>query len=484
MNTDYNPFYKGFFQHRTTIAGLSARVTFLMLCVCLAVMGCDSDLEPKTQPDDTLPPAPINEPPSTPPANGEVLFTFQLGTNSISLTEGAGQIDVPISVSRSGAGESTLSLSVDNNGINGIPGLFAQFTDGTLSTDESQSTLQVSVAISRRPISQQTYELTVIAEDSSGQRQTEQLSVQVSPTNLPDVYLLIGQSNMVGISEPGSKQSQIGQLDAPNDRILQLNVTGNDAGNFQVADDFTNPAKLYNNSEPLTPAIDPLHDGYEGDSGKSGDRIGLGLTFAKSALRDTSASIYLVPAAWSGTGFCSQEDQDLIGLAWNAIPNSDPSQQGTLLYKRALARVNKTLELTNGVLRGILWHQGEADSTDPSCADSYADNLAELISELRTNIAIDARGPSARGENADIPFIAGTMSMGGNLSVFSETKRKVDTAHREIGVNTPYADFVTADDLVPPAFPCGGGSCIHFGASAYRELGRRYYEQLVLVVSQ
>ena len=54
----------------------------------------------------------------------------------------------------------------------------------------------------------------------------------------------------------------------------------------------------------------------------------------------------------------------------------------------------------------------------------------------------------------------------------------MDAVHRNIGALLPYADWVNNDDLVPPAYPCGSSSCVHFGATANREIGRRYYEAL------
>ena len=42
----------------------------------------------------------------------------------------------------------------------------------------------------------------------------------------------------------------------------------------------------------------------------------------------------------------------------------------------------------------------------------------------------------------------------------------------------PHADWVNNDDLVPPAYPCGRSSCVHFGAAAMREQGRRFDEAL------
>ncbi|MBX2836885.1 MAG: sialate O-acetylesterase, partial [Gammaproteobacteria bacterium] len=114
-------------------------------------------------------------------------------------------------------------------------------------------------------------------------------------------------------------------------------------------------------------------------------------------------------------------------------------------------------------------------------------NLIKLAQRLRSDANIDARGADARGDNAAIPFIVGTMSRGnderGTFSDFSAEKQRVDDAHRNFPNLVPFAAVAIADDLVPPAYPCGQGSCIHFGAAAYRELGVRYYEALQSVIS-
>ena len=71
-----------------------------------------------------------------------------------------------------------------------------------------------------------------------------------------------------------------------------------------------------------------------------------------------------------------------------------------------------TLRETGGVLRGILWHQGGADSNDGACATRYAENLAQLVRRLRSEARVDARGPSARGGDAPVPFVVATQSRG------------------------------------------------------------------------
>ena len=236
--------------------------------------------------------------------------------------------------------------------------------------------------------------------------------------------------------------------------------------------------------------------------GKIGTRIGLGLTFAKQALRqDPEHRIMLVPAAWSATGFCNTggffaslpDMPDFISegaLGWNAFEPASTQFGGTTLFRRAVLRANLAIQRSGGILRGILWHQGEADSENAVCSQEYASNLATMVSELRNNIIADARGGIARGAQSDIPFIAGTMSRGndsrGDFADFSMTKNQVDNVHRTAGVQglISHYGFANLDDLVPSnGFPCGEGSCIHFGSAAYREMGVRYFQALESVLN-
>jgi len=211
------------------------------------------------------------------------------------------------------------------------------------------------------------------------------------------------------------------------------------------------------------------------------------LSFAKAALNNTSSDVVLVPAAWSATSFCATEDGPRGN--WNALPSDDANLGNTWLFDRAVTRANLALEQTNGVLRGILWHQGESDANNPACAASYADNLQVLVGELRRSIEPDRRGARLRDANANIPFVLGTMSRGvddnSDLSTFSVSKQLVDTAHRELPNQLPFVGLSNHDDLVPAnGFPCGNTTCVHFGAEALREMGLRYHQSLRAAASQ
>lgn len=467
------------------VKSVSIRRFILALGLSLGLAACDSDLRTDSvegDPGSAMPPATPTPGSSAGQASNSDM-TLQVGSGTVALVEGAQAISIPVSVTRTSATPRPVTLVAQGQTNADEQQLSWAFDDATLAANESSTNLILQLAIAPGPIVPQTRELRVTARDDTSSELTVALSLQVQPTDLADVYLLVGQSNTMGFSEDGSKQADTGEPDAPNARILQLNVTGNDDENFSTAADFTTPENLFNTGAPLSLAVDPLHDGFDSRiDGKGGTRIGFGLSFAKAALADTTADIYLVPAAWSDTGFCKRDTNRLPGIGWNATEKSNSALSGTLLHDRAIERTNIALAETGGILRGILWHQGEADSDDAACAQSYATNLTELVNSLRTQIDPDARGAIARGANSDVPFIAGTMSKGADARSdqlpFSDTKELVDAAHRNIGNLVNRADFVNNDDLVPPAYPCGEGSCVHFGAAAYREMGARYYDRL------
>lgn len=345
---------------------------------------------------------------------------------------------------------------------------------------DTEITGTAQLAIGRLPILPRTDTVVIVANDGDEELRLS-VPLQVSPVAAPDVYLLIGQSNMEGASEEGAKDAGPGGPDEPVARIQQLNVLQNDPALWQP-EDFTDETS--NVVEPrFVVAEDPLHQPRDAFSdAKSGTQIGLGLSFAKTALANTSQTIMLVPAAWSATSFCAGADP---ALSWNAAPTDDPALGGTQLADRALTRLNLVLRDTGGILRGILWHQGESDSLNASCAASYGDNLQALVARLRSEARQDARGAAARGENSDVPFVLGTTSQGvderGDFAFFSPSRTLVDGVHRTIADRVSRSGVVVADDLVPPAWPCGQGSCVHFGSAAYRELGVRFYNELSLV---
>ncbi|MBX2825514.1 MAG: sialate O-acetylesterase [Gammaproteobacteria bacterium] len=417
---------------------------------------------------------------------GSELFSLAVPA-SVTLVEGdAAGIDVPVTLTRAGSFDGEVALTVSGTQNGDDANVTSVFSDTTLQSGVGSSTLNLRLSIDALPILPQTRQFTVTATgtgDLSTERASVVLNVDVTPVDAMDVYLLIGQSNMVGFSGDGTKQAGPGEPDEPNERIFQLNVSKNSESEIFIdAASYTDPAVIA--VEPrLVIAEDPLHVPQDPDSrAKEENYIGLGLSFAKQALNYTSRTIVLVPAAWSGSAFCSSS---LPSAYWNAQEQPDnPATGNTLLFDRAIARTNLALTESGGILRGILWHQGESDDVpeNPACAQQYQQNLQLLAGELRARIQADRRGIDARRADANIPFVVGTMSRGiderGDFSGLSAEKAIIDGVHRSVASLIPHAAVSLHDDLVPPAYPCGNTSCIHFGAEAFREMGVRYHSAL------
>ena len=241
-----------------------------------------------------------------------------------------------------------------------------------------------------------------------------------------DVFLLVGQSNMVGYGTGP---------DNTTDAAVSPRVFMWDANNNVIA-----------------PAVDPLvmnqGPGFNG----------LGLTFAKSYAASLAANrnVLLVGSATGGTGFYTGD--------WQA-PNGP-------LAVTAVSRANAAMAAAGSGARfaGILWHQGEADdivSTDPKL---YAGYLASLISFFRTSIT---------GASNATPFVVGEWTYDWMVSNIETNKYNVSqTGIIQYFHNLP--DQINNTAWVNSAALLGDSDSyyfIHFNALSQRQLGRRYADR-------
>lgn len=440
-----------------------------LLATALILHGCSSSSG--FEPDNVL--------------NSTEFDVFTTGAENVTVVEGAGDATrIALQLNRTDGGNTPITLSATGATLEDDLNMQVEFSNTTLNGENDQSELLLRIGVGGLPIAEHQRTILISATDGQNTDQVE-VNVTVQPTTAPDIYLLVGQSNMIGFSGDGTKQAGPGGPDETNPRIRQLNVTYNDENSF------FNEASAFRNVERnvMSPAIitaeDPLHIplGQNADS-KDGDFIGLGLSFAKAALENTTTDIVLVPAAWSGSAFCNN-NQGPMGQ-WNADETDNPALGNTWLFDRAVTRTNAAIDETGGVLRGILWHQGESDANQ-ECAAVYLENLEHMAQQLRTRIKPDIRGEEFRHVDAPIPFVSGTMSRGfderDDLSVFGPDKQLIDDSHKLLPSELSYAGNSVHDDLVGPQWPCGNTTCIHFGPEALRTIGRRYYEQLIGVMT-
>lgn len=213
------------------------------------------------------------------------------------------------------------------------------------------------------------------------------------------LYLLVGQSNMAG-------RGQVEEIDREiNPRVWSL---GKD--------------------NQWIPAQEPLHFDIKNRG------VGPGLAFAKAmrqAQSDPKANIGLIPAAVGGT----------LVEWW--LPGAERH-----LFEDALARAKRAQQ--TGVLRGILWQQGESDSYRDRPAH-YRERLLIVLRALRRELNAE-----------DVPIVIG--GLGDFLK--SPLHKDVNVALQAVAGEIPNAVFV-------PASTKGHiGDQLHFNSAAARENGQ------------
>ena len=183
------------------------------------------------------------------------------------------------------------------------------------------------------------------------------------------------------------------------------------------------------------PAVDPLHFDKADIAG-----VGLARSFARELTKSNpSASIGLIPAAFGGT---SLEE-------W---------KPGGKLYTTAVARARAAMK--SGKLRGILWHQGEADSGKEENAKSYRERWTKVIGSLREDL-----------NAANVPVIVGQL---GEFYT-GPFARTVDEQLAIIPLQVPRTAFVSSAGLKPKV------DNVHFDAPSLREFGRRYAHAFLML---
>jgi len=211
------------------------------------------------------------------------------------------------------------------------------------------------------------------------------------------LFLLIGQSNMVG------------------------------RGVVEAEDLQTHP-RIWSLDKELNwiPAKDPLHF----DKPKS-DGVGPGLTFAKTiAQADPKSFVGLIPCAVGGTSI-------------------DEWKKGDKLYNAAILRAKAAIK--HGKIKGILWHQGEADS-DPDAVKAYPAKLTQLLADFRADL-----------DCPDAPVVVGEL---GSFRVPSPIPFNKMLAN--LVKTIPHCGLVSADGLTDKR------DGRHFNSASQREFGRRY----------
>ena len=105
--------------------------------------------------------------------------------------------------------------------------------------------------------------------------------------------------------------------------------------------------------------------------------------------------------------------------------------------------------MQKGVLKGILWHQGESDN-NPQSAAAYPEKFRILIQRLRTDLRLPR-----------LPVVAGEIGYFNKENVINKV---IDALPGLVS----YMAVVSAEGLADK------GDKVHFDTPSARELGKRY----------
>lgn len=222
-----------------------------------------------------------------------------------------------------------------------------------------------------------------------------------------NIFLLMGQSNMAG------------------------------RGHLSEVPDLSHPDILMFRDGRWIAAKEPLHTDKPAVAG-----AGLGMGFAVELLHCRAMRpVGLVPCAVGGTPLSR----------W--MPGGD-------LYANAVSQARQAL--AGGVLKGVLWHQGETDSGNTDDANRYGQRLESMISRLRLDLEAEA-----------VPVITGEL---GQFLEHYSTPLLHKVINRQLGElegRVSYYACVSAAGLTD------NGDALHFNAASLREFGRRYADAYV-----
>ena len=226
------------------------------------------------------------------------------------------------------------------------------------------------------------------------------------------LYLLAGQSNMAGRGKVQEQDMQI------HPRVYVLNQ---------------------DNKWELVK--EPLHFDKPGIVG-----VGPGLAFGKTmAGYKKSVRIGLIPCAAGGSPISS----------WTKGGYHDQTKSHP--YDVAIMRAKVAMK--SGILKGIIWHQGESDSK-PEQVKAYQAKLEELIANFRRDLG-----------DENLPFVVGKL---GNFYVERNPNAvSINEILERISLTVKNTACVDVTGLTSKS------DLTHFNAQSARELGKRYAEQMI-----
>ena len=226
------------------------------------------------------------------------------------------------------------------------------------------------------------------------------------------IYLLMGQSNMAGRGEITEEFMGQGH---PN--LLMLTADGK-----------------------WVLAKHPIHYDKPKAAGV-GPGLAFGIDMAKA---DPTIKIGLVPCAVGGTAI----------ERWQ--PGAFDEATKTHPYDDALSRIREAMKY--GVVKGVIWHQGESNSTEKKSL-LYLAQLDTLIKRIRVEVG-----------NPKLPVVVG------ELGRYNENYKYINEVITKVPSSIPFTAVATSEDLIHK------GDQTHFDSASATILGHRFAAKMMTLL--
>lgn len=252
--------------------------------------------------------------------------------------------------------------------------------------------------------------------------------------------LIVARFNTIGLAQPANNANKIDS----RFHLYILMGQSNMAGRGEITEEYKNESHpnvfMLDKNNNWVPAHHPLH------FDKSVAGVGPGLAFAiKMASENPGIHIGLIPCAVGGTPI----------RAWQ--PGAYDSATKKYPYDDAVVRIKAAM--TSGVIKGMLWHQGEADSKPEAAV--YIPQLKTLIERIRTLT-----------HDANLPVVAG------ELGRYREQFQTINAELKKLPSVVPNTAVASSEGLTDK------GDGTHFSSPSAEKLGVRYAEQMQRLESQ
>jgi hypothetical protein len=226
------------------------------------------------------------------------------------------------------------------------------------------------------------------------------------------VFILAGQSNMVGMGAVKHLRQLIDKPETPNE--YRETLWNADTKEFRVREN------VYMKND-ATHGLLTVAPGYAAEN-CFGPELMFGWTVADALLANDDSKILLIKTSWGGKSLTVDFRPPSSGMPPDGKNPTDTSHVG-VFYRKMIQEVKDTLGNLSTIipgytdemgydLRGFVWFQGWNDMLTWPTANEYVTNLANLIRDVRH----DLQAPQ-------LLFVIGELGQHGPAELMDPTKR-------------------------------------------------------------